>query len=1431
MNRGVLLQNIWTSLRIFAKRDEGTLLKAFRLMWIKLGQIFAAHRFFGHLRVGGTVRDALGNLLTKISSRFRSAQKPAQRKTKGAPRNSKNKPETGRKTLSRRIGQITIIAMEVLAIIFTIIVAGLGGVAWRVSQAPLPLPWVVAAMSEQFSDAKTGRNFHLDAAILSYDDERQMVTLDLRGLSFHDTNSTLSVSFPEAKIRFGLFGFLLGNIFPRVIVASDSELTIGDPLALREALAVKPDTPLSATQDQDDKKIFNFSPQALFSQAFLLTLQRIELRDVRLRIGRHAEGDLTRAPPDIITPIIVPEISLVLRHEISDYLPSNTQQEAVASDAGRIIIRGVKPDYIGRFWPEYPFLAAIDMPMDFEFGYILDHGFAESGRGGITIKARMRGVAGRIKWEQFKDKFLDIESLDARITWRSVPNVTNTAPSSSFFKKIKKNDKVDNQLTVDKLILVTPDAGPILNVKLDVLSHAPVSPGAPRVSDLVADLSINKLNMAQLDRYWPPLFAKETRDWVVTNIHQANLSNLGFHLELKHRMSKAVTPNNQAQIQKNLHQIDGSARRSENAISAERGTDAAPSLLDEEVKIVAANGKFDYKNMTINYVDGLPYITELFGKARFDAERFDFSVEGGKCANLALGSGGAVSFTGLDAPITMLSIFLNLSGGKGDFGGNINAGSSLFGKGNAPNASRSGLSTALHILDSKPLALLSDTPLSEKLDRGAAEIQLALSMPLLENIPDDQIKFTASADLEDVELVNILNGWSVTQARAHIEANNDKLTLTGEGLFENIPTKIQWDEYFKPNAANRRVVHAEARLDAANAAHLKIPLYGKLSNEMPISLDFTEDQFSNGKLTAHFDATPAEYVMNFPYAVKNAGDVAQGDVALLLKNGQILGLSQAKIIGPKIDIDIVGEFNANGTQTGLDFNQFRFGENDFTGTIKFVSENAVELERDEPGDKRDENIKLTPRNDDQKTGQKTDQKTGQKTGQKKPEHLNGHIIQLRGQMIDLSRLLMESSASAARAKSVPQSPANSGGVKENELATPSVAKTPPQTAALPSQSDSEPAFDADLLAFPHMTRLDLAFDQIKMAHQKNFQSVTFSGLFQKDMWQKIDLTAKLDAQSWLDLHLSPVEDHRDLTVSSNNAGLILAGLGVSETLMGGKIDIKGRLENDRLESNYHIEMKNYRLVKAPVMARILAVVSITSIPDLMAGEGIVFQDFSAELRRVSKGWEIKSLLARGTSLGLSLQGIILGHEHELKLEGTVVPLYGISKLVGAIPVVGQILTGGAAGGIFAWSFYIQGRPDQPVVAVNPLSALTPGILRSLIEKMLPQQKFDETAPIATPLNSPPLGTKPQKNPVPLPQPNAPQPNAPQPAIPNSAPVLPLPSLPNLNPPGLQMETSPKPTPEVPSSTPPESSSGLSNERPAGGGESPPVVSPPMNGLK
>ena len=58
------------------------------------------------------------------------------------------------------------------------------------------------------------------------------------------------------------------------------------------------------------------------------------------------------------------------------------------------------------------------------------------------------------------------------------------------------------------------------------------------------------------------------------------------------------------------------------------------------------------------------------------------------------------------------------------------------------------------------------------------------------------------------------------------------------------------------------------------------------------------------------------------------------------------------------------------------------------------------------------------------------------------------------------------------------------------------------------------------------------------------------------------------------------------------------------------------------------------------------------------------------------------------------------------------PAYAINSALGHIPVLGDIFIGGEKGsGIFAANLTMTGPREEPKILVNPLSALTPGILR------------------------------------------------------------------------------------------------------------------------
>jgi hypothetical protein len=68
----------------------------------------------------------------------------------------------------------------------------------------------------------------------------------------------------------------------------------------------------------------------------------------------------------------------------------------------------------------------------------------------------------------------------------------------------------------------------------------------------------------------------------------------------------------------------------------------------------------------------------------------------------------------------------------------------------------------------------------------------------------------------------------------------------------------------------------------------------------------------------------------------------------------------------------------------------------------------------------------------------------------------------------------------------------------------------------------------------------------------------------------------------------------------------------------------------------------------------------------------------------------------------------------VRMRGTFVPLYGLNNMFGQIPIVGLFL-GGSDEGLLGVTYEVVGPPGAPVLRVNPISAVAPGLLRKFFE--------------------------------------------------------------------------------------------------------------------
>jgi hypothetical protein len=111
---------------------------------------------------------------------------------------------------------------------------------------------------------------------------------------------------------------------------------------------------------------------------------------------------------------------------------------------------------------------------------------------------------------------------------------------------------------------------------------------------------------------------------------------------------------------------------------------------------------------------------------------------------------------------------------------------------------------------------------------------------------------------------------------------------------------------------------------------------------------------------------------------------------------------------------------------------------------------------------------------------------------------------------------------------------------------------------------------------------------------------------------------------------------------------------------------------------------------------------------------IDFSSMKVDFTRAQGRLSLRDGVVRGPVLGGTIDGMIDYSRDEVHLRGTLVPLYGANNLLGQLPVVGLFL-GGEKEGLLGVTYEVVGKPGSPILHVNPLSALAPGLLRKVFE--------------------------------------------------------------------------------------------------------------------
>ena len=229
--------------------------------------------------------------------------------------------------------------------------------------------------------------------------------------------------------------------------------------------------------------------------------------------------------------------------------------------------------------------------------------------------------------------------------------------------------------------------------------------------------------------------------------------------------------------------------------------------------------------------------------------------------------------------------------------------------------------------------------------------------------------------------------------------------------------------------------------------------------------------------------------------------------------------------------------------------------------------------------------------------------------------------------------------------------------------------------------------------------------------------------FQNGKLIRVRLEAYFNDTEKIRIEITGTGTEQKIALTSDNAGKVLQMLNLTPNLVGGKLYMEAKYDDDGESDSLigHCTVLDFHVINTPILAQLLSISVPTNVFEILSGNGLPFARLQVPFRYTNSAIEVIKARATGISLGITLNGNIDLNQKSADLNGTIIPAYLLNSIVGAVPVIGDILTGSEKEGIFAATYSARGPTNDLEISVNPLTVLAPGILRDLLNLFLPKK--------------------------------------------------------------------------------------------------------------
>lgn len=230
------------------------------------------------------------------------------------------------------------------------------------------------------------------------------------------------------------------------------------------------------------------------------------------------------------------------------------------------------------------------------------------------------------------------------------------------------------------------------------------------------------------------------------------------------------------------------------------------------------------------------------------------------------------------------------------------------------------------------------------------------------------------------------------------------------------------------------------------------------------------------------------------------------------------------------------------------------------------------------------------------------------------------------------------------------------------------------------------------------------------------------------IWRNAKLRGNIEgSQVTLDME---TRQRTTLTMRASDAGWLIRAFAADDKgVRGGQFRLSADLQQTVRGATGAGELKirDFTLWGAPVIARVISLASFTGLTHALSGRGVPVQRLVVPFELAQDRLTVTQARLVAADIGARAQGTVDLATGAVAIDGTVAPAYTINRILGRIPILGQILSGSGSDAALAATFSISNTLASPEVRVNPLAVLVPGMIRDLFAALTAADADNESA--------------------------------------------------------------------------------------------------------